>query len=75
MVRMRRLPSLAQTARRMLSHPPLPVPLPAKKPHKTLLLQFLEAEAVKEEDRLNRQQAASEEEEFLQLFEELVRKE
>ncbi|KAI9545981.1 hypothetical protein NQZ68_032063 [Dissostichus eleginoides] len=50
-------------------------PLPRKKNGKTLLLQFLEA--VKEEDRFNGQQAASEEAstKFLQLFEELVRKE
>ena len=39
-------------------------------------MQFLEAEAVKEEDRFNRQQAAAEEAsaKFLKLFEELVRK-
>ncbi|KAI9523180.1 hypothetical protein NQZ68_030528 [Dissostichus eleginoides] len=52
-------------------------PPPCKKKRKTLLLQFLEAEAVKEEDRFNRQQAASVEAstKFLQLFEELIRKE
>ncbi|KAL3045388.1 hypothetical protein OYC64_013624 [Pagothenia borchgrevinki] len=44
---------------------------------RNVLLQFLEAEAVKKEDRFNRQQAASEEAstKFFQLFEELVRKE
>ncbi|KAI9523838.1 hypothetical protein NQZ68_024360 [Dissostichus eleginoides] len=41
------------------------------------LIRFLEADAVKEEDRFNRQQAASEETftKFLELFEQLVRKE
>ncbi|KAI9525173.1 hypothetical protein NQZ68_009374 [Dissostichus eleginoides] len=50
---------------------------PPRKKRKTVLLQFLKAEAVKEEDRFSRQQAASEEAsaKFLQLFEELVRKE
>ncbi|KAK5916173.1 hypothetical protein CesoFtcFv8_001694 [Champsocephalus esox] len=69
---MRRLPSLAQTARRMLSHPPLPVPLPEKKTP-----QFLEVEAANEGDCFNRQQAASEgsSKRFLDLFEGLVRKE
>ncbi|KAK5911878.1 hypothetical protein CesoFtcFv8_001808 [Champsocephalus esox] len=73
---MRRPPSLARTARRMLSHPPLPVPFPGKKGNRSLL-QFLEAGAAKEEDRFNRQQAASEEtsKRFLDLFETLVRKE
>ncbi|KAK5906862.1 hypothetical protein CesoFtcFv8_004768 [Champsocephalus esox] len=50
---------------------------PTRKKRKSPLLQFLEAEAVKEEDRFNRIQAASEEAsaKFLKLFEELVRKE
>ncbi|KAK5933388.1 hypothetical protein CgunFtcFv8_013874 [Champsocephalus gunnari] len=51
-------------------------PLPRKKRNRSLL-QFLEAGAAKEEDRFNRQQAASEEtsKRFLDLFETLVRKE
>ena len=50
---------------------------PPRKRRKGVILQFLEAEAVKEEDRFNRQQAAAEEAsaKFLKLFEELVRKE
>ncbi|KAK5922933.1 hypothetical protein CgunFtcFv8_020155 [Champsocephalus gunnari] len=51
----------------------------AAPPHRKIkckpqLLQFLEAEAAKEEDRFNRQQAASEDtsKRFLELFEELV---
>ncbi|KAK5935933.1 hypothetical protein CgunFtcFv8_021244 [Champsocephalus gunnari] len=73
---MRRLPSLARTARRILSRPPLPVPLPEKKRNRSLL-QFLEVEAANEGDRFNRQQAASEEssKRFRDLFVALVRKE
>ncbi|XP_034059801.1 uncharacterized protein LOC117538309 [Gymnodraco acuticeps] len=50
---------------------------PPRQKKKSALLQFLEAEAVKEEDRFNRQQAASEEAsaKFLKLFEEVVSKE